>query len=146
MTDDLTAMRRSLDQSGRATLWIVLGVLIVATMVVLGFLIAGVVGTSQADQEKNHRNALRISDQGIQEASLQLNTDPLWRAGFAKTTYLDGWYAVTVSTSDSAGAKRMVLVSEGHCRSSTIRQIYTLRRVATAGGDSVWERESMKQE
>ena len=142
MTQQSAAVDAMRHHRGGALLWVVLAI---ATLIAVAAVVVFITMRFQGTQEADHRNALRISDEGVQQALMTVQKSPSWSTGLSKTDYLGGWYAVTVALSDTPANPRMTLTSEGHSGSTVIRQIWVLQRLVS-GSDTTWTPVSQRQE
>jgi len=120
-------------------------VLAVLTLVIVGVAIGLVMNSYQRMQPIHHRKALMISDYGLQLALERLIETPSVLDDISKTPYLDGWYKVTMASSDSASERYLTVSVLGHAGNQTRTQICRLR-LAIDGVDSIWVQQDIRQE
>jgi hypothetical protein len=120
-------------------------ILALLTLVAVGIVVVFLVRSTQQKQQVHHRKALQISEFGLLEALQKLQENPSWRAGFPRTGYSDGWYAVDLTVVEEGDNDTLVVKSTGHSGPVSRYQISQLT-LSLIQGDSIWVQRSLRQE
>lgn len=116
--------------------------IIVITLVIVGFSIFIVLRNFGHNQQIYHRKALAISEYGLMMGLQHLPTSPEAIRNIKKTPYDDGWYKVTFNQFVQNDTTFCTVSSFGHFASATEKRS-CLVRLSTVPGDSSWIRERM---
>jgi hypothetical protein len=119
---------------------------VAATLVVLGVMVVALVRGFQSNLRVHRRKALQISEYGLLQSLNRLQEEPSWRAGIEKTSYLDGWYTVSLALEGRGDVPQLRVRSVGRSGVSSRVHECTLTLSINDEGDSTWVQQSLKQE
>jgi hypothetical protein len=108
------------------------------TLLIMGALIAVMLGNYRQRQQENHRKAVEISEYGLQTALETLAGDPSWAAGITREPCKEGWYSVSLRRFARNDTPMVQVTSIGHRGGAVDRKECLLARVLSGGGDSTW--------
>ena len=117
-------------------------IIVVATLIIIGFTIYTFLRNIGQDQEVAHRKALAIAEYGLMVVLQQFQGDSTVISDIPKTHYDDGWYKVSVKKSYRNDTMFCTITAQG-CVGSATEKRTCLLRLDISGTAPQWVREQM---